>query len=574
MHHRLRRRLAAVGSIGMMIGLLTAGSANADAAPALVYGVVTAESGNAPLPGTCVELLTTETTIAGQGCADAVGDYHISIAPGTYRLRTAVNGIVRWHSGTVGTPYYPSAASVILTAGSRRIINVPMWGAVGSFKGRILDSAGTPIADRAITIARAPLTTPVWTIRSDAMGGYDTGGMPAGRYRISTGGGSFERDLVIGAATTEDITVPAPAALNVHLVDRVTGLPVLDGCVTVPGKTCVGSGAVRSFTDLVPGKLTITVGKSPTLFATTQEVTLPAGTTTEVTVPVELGSALQVAISSAADPQSHPFTCSNIPMEGSSGAYCSGSDGLLTIGPLRVPTIRLGLVPAAPFGALWVGPGSGPDVGVGDPAQARVFTLTPGRITAGPPISLQPGKSLHGHLTDRFTGKPVVGCVYLPELSNYGYVQTTCADGEYTISGLGAYRWAFDATGGSAYAPVTSSASPGATDVDLTLQPGGRIEGVVRDGIGRPVDASIGAVSPAGKQLAWMQVNAYMAPFNLGGLPAGPVLLRVTVGATTCWFSNAGQPFQAALGETLRIDPLIMAPDCATTLASSMKAAS
>lgn len=565
-----RRRLAAIGSIAIVTGLLSAGSANADTEPAVLYGVVTNEASTAPLTGACVAVMSDETTEVASSCTNALGEYRITGIPGgkTYRVRTTtVDGIVRWHLAPYGAPYYTAVGSAVtLSAGMHKVAHIPTWTTAGTVSGRVVDHTGTPLANRTVGVTRLGKGFPAWALRTDADGRYTTAQLPPSRYRISAGGGAIgELDVTGGSAGTLDLIVPEPASLNVRLVDKATGTPLLDGCATVSG-ICLDTGEVRSFTGLTPGTTSITVPGSVTRFTTQQTVTLQSGVTTEVTVPVELAGALRLTVRSATDPAVHPRACTAME-DPRTAIYCTDANGVMTIGPVRDPKIRVALVPNAPFGAQWVGPAGG----VGDPAEARLFELTPGQVTQGE-AALDAATTVHGTVTDRFSGGPA-GCVKIPLITGVNFHDITCGSGgQYTVNGVGPYRWALQAYG-DGYLPEMFFGVAGGADDNVQLRPGARLEGSVGNIDGRDIQANVYVYDLAGNQLA--MTSAYQSrQFSLTALPTSTVLLKVEWGITICWFGGPGIPIVA--GETRWLDPLLIAPGCQATVTfpASAKAAS
>ena len=146
----------------------------------------------------------------------------------------------------------------------------------------------------------------------------------------------------------------------------------------------------------------------------------------------------------------------------------------------------------------------------------RSFSIRAGQTRSGFDVFLQPGAGISGLVTDT-RGRPVVGiCVQIQDSQgDFGYAQTR-RDGSYSIGGMTAGSYTVQFTGGCgnrpSYAPqyyngATTSDSADAvrltvgtviTGIDVTMQPGGTITGVVTDGRGHRLShVCVGSVAPA-----------------------------------------------------------------------------
>ncbi|HEX5498709.1 MAG TPA: carboxypeptidase-like regulatory domain-containing protein, partial [Thermomicrobiales bacterium] len=136
-----------------------------------------------------------------------------------------------------------------------------------------------------------------------------------------------------------------------------------------------------------------------------------------------------------------------------------------------------------------------------DVNTAQVVSASDGTTTSGIDITLEPGGSISGVIRDH-DGSPIAGArVEADDTACCGTGSATSAvDGTYTISGLapGAYRVEASAAGlpGRYYNNtydinvaqlVDAATGVTTTGIDITLEPGGSISGVIRDSIGNPI---------------------------------------------------------------------------------------
>jgi hypothetical protein len=159
-------------------------------------------------------------------------------------------------------------------------------------------------------------------------------------------------------------------------------------------------------------------------------------------------------------------------------------------------------LPAGSYQVVAAAAGCGNDGNYAPASYPHPVRAADGKVTGGINLSMQPGGTLSGTVTDAATGKPLRGICVSDDNLDFGL---TNAAGIYTIEQLPAERTAVNFSGGcgnkGSYAPqfyhdqVTQEAAQRLTvtaghvtgGIDAAMQPGATIAGRVTNSAGRPV---------------------------------------------------------------------------------------
>ena len=226
LHARARRRLAGALLTTSLLGLVApGGTATAAEATGRLSGVVETERG-VMLPAAHVSLVDGSGATVAQAVGGQDGRYDLAVAPGTYTLLA--------NATSAGTPVNVTVPEV--TVGAATPLDVVIVGRPGGlvqFRGRVLDTSGTPLAAASLELGGDAST------ETDAAG-YFALAVPSGKYHLAVspwggprvGVGDFDLtrdrigDLTL-ALVTHDVTVRdtagnpvAKAWVDVHPVDR------------------------------------------------------------------------------------------------------------------------------------------------------------------------------------------------------------------------------------------------------------------------------------------------------------------------------------------------------------------
>ncbi|MEU5723288.1 carboxypeptidase-like regulatory domain-containing protein [Micromonospora sp. NPDC047738] len=548
-------------------------------------GVVTRAATGAPVAAACV---TAVSVYSGQdaatACTDATGRYRLASLSTNlgYKLRVRADGFpAHWAPNAVdsrnGSTYFPQW-------NTDKIVDIALRAGGGTVRGQLTDYPGaTPALTNSVRVFAVDNSWSAWTEAVD--GRYQFDHVPPGDYRIAVkplertlqyhpGKATAAEGKIVhvadGAVTTVDEQLVPPGAVELRLVDAVTGSPV-KACarlVTAQEVACGDAGTVIFpkvwATGDTPDR--ILVDPKPTHWSKdVNPVAVVSGETTRLTVSLEPGAALETSVVDAKDGSVPPKTCvrpvstskllvSPTQQEPTSGGgYCSDSSGKIRIGPLPSGPVQLLVIPPAPYGAQWYTEQGG----TGDQRAAKAYPLRVGQTMTAPPIRLDRGGALTGRITDR-SGKAVSSCLQPFGRSadlNYPPLRT-CAgsSGSYTLERLGPYRWPLNVdrqalSETNILAPAWSGNATNRFDATLVQVTAGTTTAV--PAIVLPPAARIRSmdVGTTAKQIG--QVEVYQpttgdridygavlgAGSTLTGLPAGPIVLRaVLTNGTPCWY--------------------------------------
>jgi hypothetical protein len=198
--------------------------AGADTTVTIVMGVTTGEfhgivsDSGVPIPGAVVQALSAGLVKAA-AVTDSTGAYSLLVAPGTFDLRASLMYGV---TTTVTSKSVGANGSVAVNISIAKM---------GSISGTVSDSSMHPVANATITVTATGFSAGAIT---NAGGGYQTIGIPAGTYSVSvTAPGSFTGATVTGVVVTNDTVTPLNFTVNIVAVTTSpAGLTV-----TVDGNT-------------------------------------------------------------------------------------------------------------------------------------------------------------------------------------------------------------------------------------------------------------------------------------------------------------------------------------------------
>jgi hypothetical protein len=367
--------------------------------------------------------------------------------------------------------------------------------ATGTLAVLVTDSVGGPLGG-AIVAATSDGTTWHQTGLSQPAGTYQLKLAPGGyRIRITAANGAIV-DFVPGlptidGAATFQVVADQTTTVNeqltqsgnvqVSLVDRVTGQPVTDGCVTIgyrPSSPICNHPDGRYLFVAVPlGSQTFTVSATWTHWTPDPvQVTVASGF---VDVPVRLdpAAAIQTSVQASDDPSIHPDFCVLPVYPGAAGVqfYCDDTTtGTVHIGPLPTTSVQLfamsvddlpGSTSVPVYGAQWVGAHGG----TGDQREAQRFGLTEGTVTTVPPIQLDHAGSISGVVgpgNNQVTNEYYVQPFGLQPGLGFGWglgagiAVAALMGGPYTLTGLGPYAWPVEFSGRAGFADQWSGNAP------------------------------------------------------------------------------------------------------------------
>ncbi len=173
------------------------------------HGIVSGNSG--PLPGAVVQALS-GGLVQAAAVTDSTGAYSLTVSPGSFNL-----------SGSLMYGVASTAACNNVTANGSVAVNISM-ARLGSISGAVMDSSMHPVANATIT-----LTTPGFSAGAitDASGGYQTIGIPAGTYSVSaTAPGAASATTNNLMVTNDHVTTVNFIVNNVAVTTSPAGLTV------------------------------------------------------------------------------------------------------------------------------------------------------------------------------------------------------------------------------------------------------------------------------------------------------------------------------------------------------------
>jgi hypothetical protein len=423
------------------------------------------DAGGAALPGAVVTLFRDEEWVV-DATTDEDGRYTFQgVLPGEYRVGFAVDG--------GATQFIPgklvrSQATVFtVTAGAHTVADDAQL-AVGRMQGRLVDTAGEPVAGHFVRVAAGDEGSEIeYEAETASDGTWRVDGVFPGEYLVSfvkpdwtrrqyaygkgTAAAADRVTLSSGATVTVDDTWVDGATLVVRATDAATGAPVADFCAYVSGadvSECT-SGSEVTVRDLPEGsfEMSVTPGrKSFHLYSGDVDVTLTAGGTTTVTVPLAQGGKVSATITERAGGAPVRGACVDLAVLGrgglgdGQGIACSNANGRLTTPALRPGTYEMFAYGPDGLGHQWVGAAGG----TGDQRAAARITVKPGRVATAPTVLLDPAGTITGTVTGP-AGAPLEGANVAYSAWGYGigpsHDTDTDATGRWSLDVLGPYAW-------------------------------------------------------------------------------------------------------------------------------------
>jgi len=488
-----------------------------------IDGRLVDQSGNG-VAGVFVQIRPEDNVESASATTDDTGAFRVPRAyPSQYRIGFNLpNGQQQWAHQKRS---FQQADLLTVTADQTTTVNETLL-PTGAIAGRLVDQAGNGVEEAMVEIQDAP--EPAGSVQgtTDATGNYRVEGLLVGTYVVrfttpdfrrsqyAVGQTSFQTADVFtvtdGGTTVVDDTLLPTGTLRITARDATTGAPIAEFCANAfgPGSgfDCTTTGEV-TLTDLMVGEYDVFVFPEGLYLDGRGQATVAAGDN-QVTVDVALGGLITTTIRDAVTGQPVAFACVYAmrgldAIVGERPAFCSDTSGAVSIGPLEAGTYRLLTTPhhELGYGIQWVGPKGG----TGNQLAAQTVNVTAGRSVAGPRIKLDKAGSITGVVTDAATGRPLANIDVVPFSYEPGpgpvFSSTTDADGRYTMSVLGPYKWpilftdlggryAWQWTGGTPNrflaAPVTVR-SGGTTTANAKLQNKIKISGTVRDTAGAPI---------------------------------------------------------------------------------------
>jgi hypothetical protein len=454
----------------------------------------------------------------GSATTDENGDYSFGAAIArngyTVSFTAADSDIKQW---VAGKAEQGSAHAFAVTAGAQTTVNDTQL-ALGSLHGRLVDPDGNPKSGYEVDATLDDENDYVnQTATTDDNGEWTVPQVFPGNYRVSFIAPDFSRtQWAYGAGTEADaelITVPrggqavvddtwlTPAQLVINAVDATTGAPVnnycaflytgndASGCTTGSQVTIDGLPAGTFPLDVTPDSSTYY------LFSGRNTVTLTAGQTTTVTIPLTQGG--KVAFTAADHATGAPVkdTCAVFRVIGHGGlgdgdGDCTNAAGKGVTGiPIAPGTYEMFAVAPGKYGHQWVGKLGG----TGDQQAAARIVVKAGKTATAPAALLDPAGTVTGVITGS-DGQPISeGDVAFSAWGDAGPGWDTSVgqNGGYTLGKLGPYAWPllfgagndprqwsgnvanrFQATG----VPVTAN---GTTTYNISLVKGATLTGTV-----------------------------------------------------------------------------------------------
>jgi hypothetical protein len=428
-----------------------------------VRGRLTTADGG-PLASTQVLLYAGDLRMFG-GYTDDQGDYSFPVLPGDYVVgfQADINGAEQYVPGAVDR----SKATVYTVAAGQTVVADDSALKPASVSGRLAGADGEAKADFQVYVTSTDdqrgygATTGsdgTWRVDDVYPGDYQVSfSSPSGsRTQWAYGKTSREAAEVItvagGAAVTVDETWLTGATLAVEAVDEVTGAPVGDFCVQVEvgggyDQGCA-TGGTATVADLASGTGVVDVLPGDTTYFLRDDdnpITLAAGRTTTITVPLAKGG--KVSFTAADRKTGSPVeeTCFVLMTAGDGGlpdgyGNCTGAGGRSTTDALAPGTYAAFAIAPGSFGHQWVGPAGG----TGDQRAAARIVVKADRTVAAPAARLDQAGSITG-VVKGADGTPIEDADVSFTAWSFGagsiHSVNTDSRGRYTLSKLGPYAW-------------------------------------------------------------------------------------------------------------------------------------
>ncbi|WP_433793570.1 carboxypeptidase-like regulatory domain-containing protein [Actinoplanes sp. CA-252034] len=545
-------------------------------------GRLTAVDGS-PLVWIEVLLYAGDRRIHG-GYTDDAGDYSFPVLPGDYVLgfQADPNGAEQYVPGAVDR----AKAKVHTVAAGQTVVADDSVLKPASVSGRLVGADGAAKADFQVFVTSTD-DEHGYGATTGADGRWRVDDVFPSDYRVSFANPSGTRtqwahgennsgDAAVitvdgGADVVVDDTWLTGATLAVRAVDEVTGAPATDFCVQVEAaggfdQGCA-VGGVATVADLTPGAgLVDVVPGESTYFLRDRDnpVTLVAGETATVTVPLAKGGKVSFNATDRATGRAVGETCFVLTAIGRGGlpdgyGDCTESQGTSISAALAPGTYEAFAVAPGGYGHQWIGRSGG----TGDQKAAARIVVQADLTATAPAVRLDRAGSITG-VVKGADGAPIEDADVSFTAWGFGpgpiHSVNTDAQGRYTIGKLGPYSWplSFTASGhprqwsgnvGDRFKavaiPVTSD---GAATYDIELARGSTLTGKVTIPAGLPADGwrltVINAVT--GDQMADFDSygqgpgGTYRMPV-IGGQPVKISWLATGEGDTikTGWYDHA-----------------------------------
>jgi len=558
---------------------------------ASISGHVYAGSGDSTaLEGVCVEVSSTgseDLGADGEATTAADGSYTVErVDPGLAYTVEFDPSCGSTDSSTYAPGYYANDSQNSYSATPvTPTLNAPASGIDGhlasgsSIGGTVTDANGDAITSKDICVtaqeesgagfSSAPVT-------SNASGGYEVAGLPAGQYIISAAdcAGSSRDDQVASTAertvgpgqalTGDNLQLPAGTSISGHVYGGSGTTTPLDGaCVDADvddggsDSTVTASDGSYSVEGLDPGE-TYTVyfdpscasngdGYAPEYYDGASDYSSATSVTPTVAAP-ESGIDAQLSTGASisgqiTDSDGNAITTEDICVTADEedgdnvSSATTDASGDYTISGLPAGTYDVSATDCA---------GSARNDVPGEPSSQP--TLTADQAVIGVNIQLAAGTSISGHVYGGSgSSTPVeLACVEADGAGSAGQAETA-ASGSYTISHLlpgVSYEIYVDPTcsGSSPYipgslTPVTPTVSQPATGVDAHLTLGGSISGQVSDSNGDVItsaDVCVSANENEGGDAFYQAVSNASGDYTVSGLSPGVY----DVSASDCYGSS------------------------------------
>jgi len=428
----------------------------------------------------------------------AVGQYKMSFQP----LPPLLD---QWASGKEAE----WAADVITVEADKEVILEEKALPIARIEGRLLDSAGEPVAFGGVAI-QDPLLDRSFQATSKADGtwfatvrpgtytvGFNTSTQAQWAHEKISPGTADPITVVADKPTVVDEKLLPTGSLSVEAVDSRTGSPIASFCADaftdfMFAFACTENG-VAEFPSLGPGTYNVKVSDGAHLDARTSGVRVTSGNASSVTTRMRLGATISVTVTDAATGEPVGGICMGGEPADHAAEYggfvggCADFSGTMAI--TQVVPDRYNFFASVfdgIYGSQWVGPQGG----VGSQAEAAVVTATEGETTELA-VRLDRAGTIAGVVTDEATGLPVGGVEVLAGRSG----GVTEPDGSYVLPGLGPYEWVvffggqWSGGGANRFAavPVPVRANE-TTPYDVKLQKGSTLTGRITGPAGQPPD--------------------------------------------------------------------------------------
>jgi hypothetical protein len=393
------------------------------------------------------------------------GVYEFPVLPGDYVLsfQRDVNVAEQFIPGQVDR----AKATVHTVAAGQTVVADDSVLRPASVSGRLVDSGGRPQVDFHVYVSSTDDQHGYGAV-TGSDGEWRVDDVQPADYRVSFSNPSMARTqwaygksvaadaqaitVAAGASVTVDDTWLPGATLTVKAVDEVTGAPVTNFCVDVEAGSGLAegcaSGGTATVTDLAPGPASVAVVPGEKTYFLRDDgnpVTLVAGESASVTVPLAKGGKVSFSAVDGVDGKAVPRTCFVLLQRGrgglpDGGGNCGGALGKATSGTLAAGTYDVFAVAPGTYGHQWVGATGG----TGDQRSAARVVVTADKTVAAPVARLDRAGSISG-VVKGSDGTPIedadVSFTAWSLGAGSSHSVTTNKRGRYTIGKLGPYAW-------------------------------------------------------------------------------------------------------------------------------------